>query len=241
MKDCLNIVALNEYFQAIKSNYNNGIMKKYFLILLFFISCENQPKPLVVETPKKLSLDEKIKEQIKGLTSETDSTFLGFVLGASKIETEKHLKDLINKKIMKSKQTINFSSYLTSKSFNISGYGYSIFTDDKTEMTCLVDFNYTKNKLYSIDIVVRENFDIHKLAPLFNSKYGNYKGQTTDEESRSNTWIWLHGNTKIEITDGGLGGITYTNLKESTLLESAKKEAKKLKIDSGLKQTKKSI
>lgn len=205
-------------------------------IILILAGCQvndkrKQPAPSS-KTIVAPTYQENISAHIKNLKTEKDTTFLNFILGSSRIQTLKHLNQLIKEGKTSEKKEIIIT--MLGASMRLAGYPYTLYFEDGSQMKGLFDINYLDGKLFKIDLQLYEKFDLSKVVNLINQKYGHFDHFIASDGS----YHWLENNTEIIAAGTGMGDIQYFDLKKKyeyeNLLKDTKKEIKKI----GQKNTK---
>ena len=215
-------------------------MKNYLIIILIVLSACSDSKSKKINQkpdPKPLSYSEVLTAHIDSIKNEKDTIFLGFILGSSKSQVSKHLKQLILEGKTSARQTVTLD--ILGSKMELSGNPYTLYLEDKTQLPGIFDFKYLNGKLFAIDLQIYKNFDIEKVKNLLNTKYGQFDNMTV--KNSNNTYSWLENNTEIEASGSVFGDIQYFDLKKKHNYEKDLKEIKKQINQAGEKNTKKDI
>lgn len=212
------------------------------IAIVFFASCLNIPVTnfAAKAEQKPLTYEDILKAHVDSIKRDNDTTFLGFVLGSSKEQTVKHLKQLMRESKTFKSESKDFST--RGIAFNVTGYPYTVYLENNTELPGVFELKYMDKKLLGIDFQIYENFDTEKVKELITSKYGPSVNETSKTSGK--TYTWLINNTEIQVVDGGFRGfgeIGYFDLKRKLAYLKDIKGLKTSVEQLGQKITKKDI
>lgn len=206
---------------------------RYYVVLLvlILINCKSKKQQQIKEPvpSKAISYNEHLLNHVKTLKTFNDTVLLGFVLGSSKAEAEKHLKSLIKRGKTKRKQAVRFSAlgYTT----QLEGHPYTIYIGD-TEIPGLFILKYLDNKLFGVDLQLYKNVNSSSLKDFLSEKYGENIGEV--ESDGNFKYMWVRNNTEIRLEGKEWADIQYFDIRrklnlgnELTGLDSLKKNIQK--------------
>ncbi|PLX13806.1 MAG: hypothetical protein C0597_11015 [Marinilabiliales bacterium] len=178
------------------------IMKKYILSLavLFFLASCQEHKSRKQEQSSENHIQTELSKDIKNNT-----IFLGLRFGMGGEEVHNYFKDLVSQE----KLQLIPHEYISDKG-KIYIYKFDFGEDALSLQNVLATFKtyYLSDKLYKLRISVESDNDStlpplkSKLKEVYVSKYGQKYVTRENIYNNSQGYVWMDGNTMIEINEG---------------------------------------